>query len=230
MKIRGDEDVLYYIWSTVISYIVITAAMRILGKRQIGELQATELVVTFLIADLAVIPLQNGEKSLWSGIIPIIVLVLCEMTASWLMIKSGLFRRLVCGKPVVIIKEGKLVQSALKKLRITAEELFEELRLKDIFDLNDILYGIIETNGNLSVMLKQNEEPVKRKDLNISGTEDMMVTVITDGAFSEGSMKLIGVNKTDIEKLLSKSDLQKEDIFIMLMNSKKDVRIIQKES
>ena len=99
-----------------------------------------------------------------------------------------------------------------------------------LFRSDDILYGIIETNGNLSVMLKQNEEPVKRKDLNISGTEDMMVTVITDGAFSEESMKLIGANKTDIEKLLSQRNLQKEDIFIMLMNSKNDVRIIQKES
>ena len=219
----------YYVWSTVVTYIIITAAMRILGKRQIGELQATELVVTFLIADLAVIPLQNGETELWSGLIPIAVLVLCEMAASWLMIKSGLFRRIVCGRPVVIIKEGKLIQSALKELRITVDELFEELRLKDIFDIRDILYGIIETNGSLSVMLKSDADTVKRKDMSIIGSNELMVTVITDGVLSEGSMRLIGISKEDVEHILRKKNLSQEDIFIMLMDSSKNARIIQKE-
>lgn len=219
---------LYYIWSTVTIYIVITTAMRILGKRQIGELQATELVVTFLIADLAVIPLQNGEKNLLPGLVPIAVLVLCEMTASWLILKSGRFRRLVCGKPVVIIREGKLIQSSLKKLRITVDELFEELRLKDIFDIEDILYGIVETNGNLSIMLKSDADTVKRKDMKIKGDNKLMVTVISDGSISKGSMELIGVTSDDINMVLSKNKIRREDIFIMLMDKDGNANIIQK--
>ncbi len=220
---------MYYIWSTVVMYIVITASMRLLGKRQIGELQATELVVTFLIADLAVIPLQNEDTSLWSGLIPILILVLCEMLASWLIVKSGLFRQIVCGKPMVIIKEGKLIQSSLRKLRISVDELFEELRLKDIFSLNDIFYGIVETNGKLSIMLKSEADTVKRRDIKIKTTDELMVCVVSDGVISKSSLKLIGVSESDVIQALKKKKLQPNDVFIMLMDSNKNTRIIQKE-
>jgi len=220
---------MYYIWSTVVMYIVITASMRLLGKRQIGELQATELVVTFLIADLAVIPLQNEDTSLWSGLIPISVLVLCEMIASWFIVKSGLFRQIVCGKPVVIIKEGKLIQGSLRKLRISVDELFEELRLKDIFSLNDILYGIVETNGKLSIMLKSEADTVKRRDMKIKTKDELMVCVVADGVISKSSLKLIGISESDIIQALKKKKLQPDDVFIMLMDSNKNTRVIQKE-
>lgn len=228
MQIMGD-DMMYYIWSTVIMYVVITASMRILGKRQIGELQATELVVTFLIADLAVIPLQNKESSLWSGVIPIAVLVGCELAASWLIVKSGIFRRIACGKPVVIIKEGKLIEKSLKKLRISVDELFEELRLKDVFDLNDILYGIVETNGSLSVMLKSGAQTVKRSDMKLKRKDDIMVTVIADGALSRSSMELIGASEKDVDMALRSRNIFRKDVFIMLMDSNKNTRIIQKD-
>ena len=136
---------------TVIIYIFIIAAMRIMGKRQLGELQPIELVVTLLISDLAAVPMQESGMPLINGLIPILILVALELLFSGLMLKSSLFSRLISGTPIVVVSKGKLDQKALKKLRLTSEDLMESLRMQNVFDLQEIEYAIAETNGKISV-------------------------------------------------------------------------------
>ena len=113
-----------------------------MGKRQISQLQTSELVVTMLISDLAVIPMQDSGQPLFSGIIPIFVLIALEVMLSFIMLKSGKVRRAICGKPVVIIKDGRIIQENMQELRMSVEDLFEQLRQKDIFVLSDVAYAL----------------------------------------------------------------------------------------
>ena len=121
---------------TVLLYIIIIITVRLMGKRQISELQTSELVVTLLMSDIASIPMQNTDQSMLSGIIPILILLVCEIFISLLMLKHSGFRKLICGKPVIVINDGKVDQQAMKELRMSTEYLFEELRQNDIFKLN----------------------------------------------------------------------------------------------
>ena len=139
-----------------------------MGKRQISQLQTSELVVTMLISDLAVIPMQDGGQPLFSGILPIFVLISLEIFLSVIMLKSRMVRRIVSGNPVVVIQKGKIQQQNLKALRLSVEELFEQLRQKDIFSLSDVAYAIVETNGSLSVIKYAAADYVRPKDVNIS--------------------------------------------------------------
>lgn len=125
---------------TIILYLAIIAAVRIMGKRQISQLQTSELVVTMLISDLAVIPMQDSGQPLFSGIIPIFVLIALEVFLSYVMLKSSKVRRAICGKPVVIIRDGQILQENMRELRLSIEDLFEQLRQKDVFALGDIAY------------------------------------------------------------------------------------------
>ena len=129
----------------ILLYIIIIIAIRIMGKRQISELQTSELVVTLLISDIAAIPMQNTAQPLLSGFIPIFVLVICEIIASCLMVKSAKFRRFICGKPIIVINDGKVDQTQMRRLRMTIEDLSEELHQLDIFNIQEVAYGIVET-------------------------------------------------------------------------------------
>ena len=139
---------------TVLLYIVIIFAVRIMGKRQISDLQTSGLVVTLLISDIASIPMQNTDQTMLSGIIPIFVLLVCEIFVSLFMMKSNKFRKIICGKPVIVINNGEIDQKAMTDLRMSTEDLFEELRQKDVFDIQEVSFAIIETNGKMSILKK----------------------------------------------------------------------------
>ena len=145
---------------TLLLYMIIILAVRLMGKRQISDLQTSELVVTFLISNIASIPMQNSSIPLFAGLIPIIVLVVCEIVLSNIMLKSCKFRKFICGSPVVIIDHGKIDQKVMKDLRMTTEDLFEQLRQLDVFSLQDIDFAIIETNGQMSIMKKPEKQQV----------------------------------------------------------------------
>ena len=139
---------------TLILYIFIITAIRLMGKRQISDMQPSELVVTLVVSDIASLPMQNTSQPLLSGVIPVMVLVALEILTSVIMMKSRRFRRLVCGNPVVVIEDGKLLQGQLRRLRMTTEDLFAQLRQQNIFSLADVQYCIVETNGMVSVLEK----------------------------------------------------------------------------
>lgn len=137
---------------TVLLYAFVILAVRIMGKRQISDMQTSELVITLIISDIAAIPMQNTEQPLLIGLLPIIILVSLEIIVSIIMLKSDKFRRIICGNPVVIIEDGKIRIEKLKMLRISFEDLYTLLRQQGIFDVKQVKKGIIETNGSLSIL------------------------------------------------------------------------------
>ncbi|MDY3827747.1 MAG: DUF421 domain-containing protein [Clostridium sp.] len=137
---------------TIILYFLIVVVLRLMGKRQIVELEPFELVITIMISDLACQPMQDNRLPLLLGIIPIITLLLLKNILSLLQLKSAFLRRVIDGEPTIIISKGKIIYTALKKQQITIEELIEELRLLDYYDLENIQYAILENNGNISVI------------------------------------------------------------------------------
>lgn len=137
---------------TILIYIIVTAAMRVMGKRQVSDMQTSELVITMIISQVASLPLENIERPLLSALIPIMMIVAIELSVSLMMMKSRRFRSLICGHPIVVIYNGKILDAQLQRLRISREDLYSLLREKDIGDEKDVRYGVIEPNGTLSVL------------------------------------------------------------------------------
>jgi len=160
--------------------------MRIMGKRQIGELQPFEFAIAVMISDLAAIPLTEDDKNLYHAVVPIAVLVICQLLISFLSIKGVRVREIICGKPVVLIRDGKILENNMRKEMYTINDLLEQLRFNSIQSVNDVEYGILETNGQLSVLLKPNKRALTPEDLNMSPPpESFSYDIIIDG-------KLIG--------------------------------------
>lgn len=215
---------------TLILYLLILIMIRVMGKRQISELQTSELVVTLLISNIAVIPMQDTSLPLLSGIVPILLLVACEVILSWLMLKNSSFRGLVCGKPQIVISNGTINQKKMKLLRISTEDLMEQLRQAGVFALGDVKYAILETNGKLSVLKKPEKETVTAEQMNIKKFDDEFeVVIISDGEIAEGSMNVCGITKSWLDKTLKKNGITAKEIFIMTANKEHSYNIIKKE-
>lgn len=137
---------------TIVIYIVVTAALRVMGKRQVSDMQTSELVITLIISEVASLPLENAERPLLNSLVPIMMIVAIELLISLLMMKSRKARALICGHPIVVIKDGRIIDSELHRLRISHEDLYSLLREKELSDESSVRYGIIEPNGTLSVL------------------------------------------------------------------------------
>ena len=226
----GEKNMLISIIRTVLLYIFVTFAIRLMGKRQISDLQPSELVITLMISEIATIPMENNNQTILSGIIPVIILISLEILVSVLMMKSVHLRRIICGGPVIIIKDGELLQNEMRRLRITTEDLCVQLRQQGIFSIEDVQYCIVETNGGVSVL----EKPEKRKpsalDFNIKIPDNKIETVvINDGKILSHSLELCQKNKSDIKQILKDENKQTEDIFIMTLDANGTYHIIDKE-
>lgn len=215
---------------TIILYLLILIMLRLMGKRQISELQTSELVVTLLISNIAVIPMQDNSLSLLSGVIPILLLVGCELVMSLLMLKNGRFRKIICGMPQIIIQNGIIDQKKMKMLRISTEDLWEELRQVDIFTLEDVKYAVLETNGKLSVLKKPQKEAATAEQLNVKNpTNSFEMVIISDGEIAESSMEFCGITKEWLQKTLRKNNTNSKDVFIMTATPDHKYNIIKKE-
>ena len=214
---------------TIILYAFIIIGIRLMGKRQVSQLQNSELVVTLLLSELAVLPIQEEEKSLWVGLAPMAALVACELLVSVLMLKSGRFRQLVCGSPTVVIERGQVLQKAMRRLRLTTEDLFEQLRQKGVFYLEDVAWAIVETNGMLSVIRRPEEEPVTPKELGLSpASQGLEVVVISDGELSLRSLGLCGKDQAWVRRRLQERGLGQEQVFLMTVRTDGKWRVIEK--
>ena len=215
---------------TVIIYIFIIAAIRIMGKRQLGELQPAELVVTLLISDLAAVPMQESGMPLLDGVIPILVLVAMELLFSGLVLKVPFFYRLISGRPMVVIDNGKLDQQALKRMRVTIGDLVESLREQNVFDIEQIQYAIAETNGKISVLLKPEYRQPSCCDLNaVPPDTGVSMIVVDDGRVSEWALSLCGLDRQWLEKTLKSQHCRIEDVFLMMADRSKKYTLIRKE-
>lgn len=215
---------------TVLIYILIIAAMRIMGKRQLGELQPVELVVTLLISDMAAVPMQESGIPLLSGVLPILILVALELLLSGLMLKSPFFSRLISGNPIVLVKEGELQQSALKKMRMTVDDFMEELRQQGVFNPEDVQYAIVEPNGKISLLMKAGKQNVTVEMAGLKPPSDAIdMVIISDGAISDWALSLCGLDKKWLQSTLKKREIRQEDVFVMTANKNRQYHIIPRQ-
>ena len=200
---------------TLILYIVIMVAMRIMGKRQVGDMQPSDLVVSLLISEIAAMPIDNIDRPIINGIIAVFLLVFLETALACISLKSGKLRRAVNGAPVIIINRGKVNRASLKRLRITTDELLETLRSQGFFDISTVQYAIIEPNGQLSVLEK-------------SGGS-LAVPVICDGKMQTHFMESAGISKHEVNSALKKRGISAEDVFIMTLDGDGKAFIIKED-
>lgn len=216
---------------TVILYIFAIASVRIMGKRQIGELQPSDLVVTLLISQIISIPIQDTDIPLVNTLIPIFLLVGFEIITSVFNMKSIKFRTFMQGHPVVIINDGVLNQKLLKELRFTVDDLLESLRQKDVFDISQVQYAIVETNGQISVLLKAEHDTVTRDDLNLEpDPQGFKCPVIIDGKIVTQDFKICNTTIEKVEKAVKKEKLQIKDVLLMTIDATGNHTIIRKEN
>ncbi|MDO4476763.1 MAG: DUF421 domain-containing protein [Clostridia bacterium] len=215
---------------TIVLYAFIIFAIKMMGKRQISDLQTSELVITILISNIAAIPMQNTAQPLLTGIIPILVLICCEILASFLMLKNLKIRQLICGKPIIVINEGKIDQKAMEYLRLSTEDLSEQLRQLDVFSLDDVWFAIMETNGQMSVMKKSEKQPPDAMTLKLKVPDGELETVVvSDGIISESSLQRCDLSKDWLSEIFEKEKVKLEEIFIMTAKKSKQYKIIKKE-
>lgn len=227
--INGDL-MLISIIRTVILYIFILLALRIMGKRQLSEMQTSELVITLLISDIAVIPMQNTGQPLLSGIVPILILISLEILFSVIMLKSGNFRKIVCGSPEMVIKDGKILQDQMRRLRMTTEDLCVQLRQQGIFSLEDVQYCIVETNGDVSVLEKPDKRTPSAEDLGIEiPDKGIEAVVINDSRYLSNSLELCSLTKEWVDSVLRENDITIDEVFIMTANRDKEYNIIRRD-
>ncbi len=190
---------------TLILYLTTVIALRIMGKKQIGQLQPYELVVIIMIAELAAIPMQNTNIPLINGIIPIFILFASEVTLSYISLKSETARGVICGKPSILINNSEIMEDELRRLRYNINDLLEQLRLKNVTNIADVAYAILETSGQLSVILKSQNRPLQPKDMNIITPPDLLpTTLIIDGYVMDENLKKLELSidwlKGELEK------------------------------
>ena len=205
VKIYGrGMQMLIIIVRTIILYTVILVVMRIMGKRQIGQLQPFELVITIIISELASVPMQNTGIPLINGIIPIIILTLAQIFLSYISLKSEKARGIICGKPSILIEHGKIIETQLAKLYFNINDLLEQLRLKGYPDIQDVEFAILETEGQLSVIPKWTNRPVTPKDLKITvAQETLPITLIIDGEIIRQNLIIAKMNEIELKRNLS---------------------------
>ena len=213
---------------TIVLYIFLTFGVRLMGKRQIGDMQPNELIVTLLISEIAAIPLQDTSQPLLFGIAAIFMLVVLEIVVSVLTMKSKFFRKLMSGKSMVVIKNGKIDQQAMRSVRMTVLDLIELLRGQNVFDISTVAFAVLEVNGNLSVLLKSEEQNATAKDLKLNPKPATLpLPVITDGKIQRDSLNSLKISEEEICKLLKINRTTVEDVFLMTMDRNRKFSIVK---
>ncbi|MBQ7595852.1 MAG: DUF421 domain-containing protein [Clostridia bacterium] len=214
----------------LILYLTIIICMRFMGKRQIGELQPTELVITILISQIVSIPMENNDTPMINSLFAVLMLVCLEIVNSVVVMKSSFLRYKIQGKPAIVIRNGTLDQKKLKDLRLTADDLFDQLRQKDVFDINQVQYAIFETNGTLSVMKKAQFGTPTARDMGVKvKPEDLQQLVMADGKYIKCLIKETNLDLNDIEKVLKKENVSPKEILALLIDSGGKYTLIKKE-
>ena len=197
------EGIFTSLWRTLILYLVVIVSMRLMGKRQIGQLQPFEFAVAVMISEIAALPLTESDRKLHHALVPIAVLVVCQLLISFISIKSVRLRGLICGKPSTLIRNGRMLEKTMRKEMCTINELLEQLRLQNVQNVSDVEYAILETNGQLSVILKSQKRPVTPEDLNIDTKyEGPAIDLIIDGRLMDGTMKRMGISREWLDRQL----------------------------
>ena len=203
--------------------------MRFMGKRQLGELQPTELVITILLSEIAAVPLESNDSPLLNSLFASALLVCLEIINSVINMKSPLISRILQGKPAVIIENGVINQKKLKDLRFSIDDLLEQLRLKDCFDINEVNFAVVETNGNLSLKKKSNYEAITAGQFGIrKKDENIPVLAINDGKIITTNINTVPLLGQQMNKILMKENIKPADVFILLISDTNNYTLIKR--
>lgn len=215
---------------TVILYFLLILIMRIMGKRQIGQLQPGELVITILISEIAAIPMQDNDIPMINSVISVFLLAAFEIITSAVSMKSVKIRSLLQGNSLIVIRNGVLDQKQIKRLRYTVDDILEALRQKDVFDISDVKYAIAETDGSLSVMLKEEKQSVKAADIKLKKKEQgLQCVLISDGRIIRSDFKDCGMTEEKLQTLLKEKNINPKNILLMTVDAFGKTNIIRRD-
>lgn len=206
---------------SIVLYIIVLIVMRLMGKREIGQLQPFELAISIMIADLASIPMTDTGVPIFNGIIPILGLLIMHLIISVINLKSSKAREIICGKPSILIYRGKINEKNLKKERFTINELEERLRGNNVINLGDVEYAILETSGQVTVIQKPNKRNTIPEDFNIEPEyEGLPYDLIVDGKIMYENLGKIGKDEKWLQKQIVKFKTTPENVLIATMDGK----------
>lgn len=215
---------------SILIYIFVLIVMRLMGKREIGQLQPFELAIAIMIADLASIPMTDSGIPITNGIISILGLLLMHLVISFLNVKSIKAREIICGKPTILIYRGKIDEKALKKEKFTINELEERLRGNNIYNLGDVEYAILETSGQVTVIQKPEKRNTIPEDFNIiPDYEGIPYDLVVDGKIMEKNLQAIGKNYQWLKKQVEKFNMKPEEALIVTYDAKGQIFCQKKE-
>lgn len=221
---------LILVFRAIFLYIFVIVVMRMMGKREIGQLQPYELAITMIISELVTLPMANNGVPLISGVIPVLVITFTQILLSFITTKSQFMQDLISGTYTIIIENGNLIEKNMIKQKYTIVELLEQLRLNGVSKISDVQYAILETSGQLSVLLKEPKRPVSAEQLNINTTyEGMPVNLILDGKLVTKNIDNVKITKKEIENVLTTNNLKLEDVFYLSVDAQKEYYIQRKE-
>ena len=211
-------------------YLVLILSVRLMGKRQIGQMEASEFVVTMLVANLASIPMQDAAIPLYSGLVPILVVLGMELTLSGLILRSVVIRRFFCGKPIILIDNGKILMENLRRTRVTLDELTGHLRQKDVLDIQTVQFAILETDGSLSVFPYPKERPATAKEAGIpTKKQHLPYTIIEDGYLSRDNLRLAGKNEDWLDNVLQSHHASRKSTLLLTVDQEDHILFWGKE-
>ena len=215
---------------TLIVYVILITVMRLMGKRQIGELEVTDLVTTLLLSEIASLPITGTDIPLSHAVIPMITLLTLEVVSAEVLIRFPRLRALVSARPTVIIVHGKLRQRAVRDLRISLDELMSEVRQQGLTDLSQVDCAILEKNGKLTILPKAKHLPPTAEELGLSPREDALMHIVySNGCFSKEGLRLIGKDQAWLCRKLKKRGLEPRDLFAVTANEDGEIFYIQRE-
>ena len=226
----GGELVLTIFIRTIIIYVVLLITMRLMGKRQLGELDVGELVITILLSEIASLPITNPERKIFDAILPIAILVFLEYLTSTLILKFPFAKKILSSKPAVVIAHGKIDRKAMKRIRISVEELLSQIRQNGIYALEEVDYAILEENGKMSIIPKSRYRQVDRLDMNIpDDNSGIMHILISDGVINEHGLHILSKDRKWLDAQVSTQRIDINDIFCMTCDDADRLYIIMKD-
>lgn len=218
---------------TVLVYCMIIAAMRLMGKRQLGELQPSELVSTILLSNLASISIESPELPLMASALPVLLIVCFEILLSALCVRNRKAARLISGQPVVIIRDGRIDQAALRSLRFTMDDVLEALRAKDIFDPAEVTCAMVETNGSVSIYRAWEQDTPTRQDLGLrpgSDPQKPQMPFVIDGEVMEDNLIWCGKNRSWLKDILAQNRVGLSDTLLLSGDDTPQYTLVRKDS
>lgn len=218
------------VYRTVLIYFLVLVIVRLMGKREIGQLSPFDFVVAIIIAELAAIPMETTGIPLWKAILPMLTLAVLEVFLSYLALYSPFLRKILDGQPQVVIKNGRIIKSELRKARYNLNDLLAQLREKGIVNVSDVEFGILETSGKLSVIPKSQKRPVTPEDLSLpTGYEGLPAVLIMDGTIVRENLRLTGLDEKWLTERLAEFNLRPRDVFLAVLGTDGNLFINKQE-